>query len=61
MVELRRRLVHDGGPTGAAVGRNSRSTIIAVDHSLGIVGIDPESVVVAVRRAQGCKRFARID
>ena len=61
MVELRGRLVHHAGPTGAAVGRNGRAPIVAVDQALGIVGIDPQPVVVAMRRAQWSERFARID
>ena len=51
VVELRGRLVVLSGPALAAVGGDGCAAVVAVDHALGIGGIDPEAVVVAMRSA----------
>ena len=61
VIELRRRLVIQRGPTGAAVRRDGRPAVIAVDQALRIVGIDPEAVVVTVRRADGREGLPTVD
>src|SRR6185369_15796546 len=60
MVELRRRLIHDIGPSRAVVGRDRSAAIIAIHHASRILRIDPESVVVAMRSAKGGERLAAI-
>src|SRR5262249_12326081 len=47
-VELRRLLVVDRRPRGAAVERDVGTAVVALDHALRIFGIDPEIVVVAM-------------
>src|SRR5206468_4619534 len=51
VVELRRRLVVLSGPGDAAVVGDVGPAVVALDHALRIVGRDPETVVVPVRRA----------
>jgi len=52
VVELRRRLIILRGPILAAVDGNGCAAVIAVDDAIGIAGIDPETVVVAVGRIE---------
>ena len=49
-IELRRRLVVDRRPGLAAVAAHAGAAVVAFDHTVRIGGIDPEVVVVAVRR-----------
>ena len=60
-VELRGRLVVDAGPGLAAVERDRRAAVVAVDHVQAVVGVDPVIVVVAVRQPDPLERFAAID
>src|SRR6185312_13745813 len=50
VIELPGRLVVFGTPGFAAVQRNRRTAVIAFDQSFRIIGVDPEHMVVAVRR-----------
>src|SRR5205807_7330804 len=49
VIELGRRLVVDGGPAFAAIEGDDRAAIVPVDDPFGVLGIDPEVVVIAVR------------
>ena len=59
-VELRRRLVVDRRPGRAAVRRHARAAVVALDHALRILRIDPQVMVVAVRHADGRERLAAV-
>ena len=48
MVELGGRLVVLGRPGLAAVQRHARAAVVGVDQPLGLVGVDPQGVVVAM-------------
>ncbi len=61
MIELRRRLIPLRGPILAAIDGNSGAAVVAVDHAVGTVGINPQSVVVAVRGVQAFEGFAAVD
>src|SRR5262245_20153119 len=50
-IELRRRLIHVRRPRGAAVDRNLGAAVVGNDHSLRLGRIDPQVMMVAVRRA----------
>ena len=52
VVELGGRLVVLGGPGLAAIDAHRRPPIITVNHALGINGVDPEGVMVAMRSGQ---------
>ena len=60
MIELRGRLVVLRRPGGPAVVADGRAAVVAVDHAGGLVRVDPERVVIAVRRAQRRKRAAAV-
>ena len=49
-IELSRGLVVDGRPGDPAVVGDIGSTVIPLDHSLIIAGINPQIVIVPVRR-----------
>src|SRR5439155_24357167 len=52
MIELRRRLVVPGAPSGAAIHADGRALVAAEDHALRIFRIDPKRmVIIAPRRA----------
>ena len=53
MVELARELIVDGRPGGATVEGDTSAAIIALDHALWIVRVDPQIVVIAM----GCGDF----
>ena len=48
------------GPARAAVNRDVRAPVVAIDHSLRIVRINPEIVIVAVLRAKSPVSLAAI-
>src|SRR5215471_15435582 len=48
-IELSRRLIVLRGPGPTAVERDRRAAVVAEDHSVRIVRVDPEIVVVAMR------------
>ena len=52
LIDLRGGLVHLSGPGDAAVGGDVRPAVIRLDHEVRVVGVDPEIVIVAVRRVQ---------
>ena len=60
-VKLRRGLVHDAGPGLAAVKGHGCATVVAVDHVLVIVRVDPVIVVIAVWRGHFFPGLAAID
>ena len=63
MIELRRRLVVPGAPSGAAIHADGRALVAAEDHALRIFRIDPKRmVIIAPRRAfDGYKSPAAIN
>src|SRR3974390_3036248 len=52
VIELRGRLVVLLRPGLAAVHRDGHAAVVAVHDAVGVGGIDPEAVVVSVRRGQ---------
>ncbi len=60
VVELRGRLVEDGGPVAPAVEGDAGAAVVALDHPVGVLGVDPEGVVVAVRRRDGREGLAAV-
>src|SRR5258708_38979099 len=58
MVELPCGLVVLRGPILAAVDGNGCAAVIAVDDAIGIVGIDPETMMVAVGRIEAFECLA---
>src|SRR5882672_7502530 len=60
VVELRGWLIPLRGPILTAVDRNGRAAVIAVDDAIGIVGIDPQAVVVAVGRIEAFECLAAV-
>ena len=52
-IELRRRLVLISRPCGTAVVRHLSAAIVSDQHAFGILRINPQVVVVAVRRSNG--------
>ncbi len=60
VIELRGGLVVLRGPVLAAVDTDGGAAVVAIDHAIGVVGIDPESVMIAVRRVDAFERFAAI-
>ncbi len=60
MVELRRRLVVLRRPALAAIDRDRRAAIVRVDHAIRILRIDPEAVMIAMRRGQKVERLATV-
>ena len=59
-IELHGRLVVVRRPAVATVGRNLRTTIVGDDHALVVVRIDPQVVVIAVRRIVQTERHTAI-
>src|SRR5581483_11586921 len=59
-VELRRRLVGLRRPGAAAVEGDVGAAVVALDHRAGIIGRDPQVVVVTVRRAHRCEGLAAV-
>ena len=59
VIELRGGLIILLRPFFAAVDGDGDAAIIAIDHAVGIGGIDPQAVVIAVRRGQQVKSFCR--
>ena len=60
VVELRGWLVVLLGPRLASVHRNRNPAIVAVDQALRVGGIDPQAVMIAVRRRQQLEGLAAI-
>ncbi len=63
MIELRGRLIRLGGPALAAIVRNRGAAVIGVDHPVRMRGIDPQSVIIAVRcanEAEGVPAVGRL-
>ena len=59
-VELRRRLVEDARPGAAAIGRHVRAAVVRLNRVGGVVGIEPDAVVVAVWCRHGAERRAAV-
>jgi hypothetical protein len=60
VVELRGR-ESLGSPRFAAIHRHIRAAIVALDHALGIGGVDPKVVIVAVWNANRLKCLAAVN
>ena len=60
MIKLRGRLIILRGPILAAVDGNRRAAVVAVDQAIGIVGIDPQAMVVAVGSVEAFEGLAAI-
>ena len=60
MVHLRRRLVEKTRPREAAVEAHRGAAVAPVDHPPGIRGIDPQVVVIRVRREHALEGFAAV-
>ena len=60
MIELRGGLVVLGCPGLAAIGGNGGAAVIAIDHALRIIRINPQAVVIAMRRGQQIKGASAI-
>src|SRR5437016_2867938 len=60
VIELRGWLVVDGAPALASVDGNCRAAVVAIDEALGIGGINPQGVIIAVGRANGSEGLATI-
>ena len=59
-VDLGRRLVQDARPRASAVRRDVRAAVVALDRVERVIGIEPDAVVVAVRRRDGRERLAAV-
>ena len=59
-VELRRRLVHIRAPVVAAIKAHLCAAVVGNDHTVAIGGVDPEIVVIAMRRVDVAERFTAI-
>src|SRR5262249_3592381 len=60
MVNLRRRLVRLRRPARAAIGAYVGAAVVRFDHAVGILGIDPQTVVIAMRHADRFESFAPV-
>ncbi len=60
-VDLGRRLVVLARPGAAAVQADPGAAVVAQDHALGLVGVDPQVVVVAEARADDGEGAAAVD
>src|SRR4051812_19873018 len=60
VIELRRRLVVLCSPGLSAIDADRGAAIVAVDQAIGVSGIDPESVMIAMRRGQKFEALAAI-
>src|SRR6185436_8978640 len=59
-VDLRGRLAVLRRPGAAAVDRDVHAAVVRLDHAQGIAGVDPQVVIVAVRRADGGEGAAAV-
>src|SRR6266581_3938610 len=60
MIELRGGLIPLRGPILAAIDGNGCAAVIAVDKAIGIVRINPQAVVIAVRGIEAFEGFAAV-
>src|SRR5439155_20566726 len=61
VIKLRGALIVLRGPILAAVDGNRRAAIIAVDEPIGILRINPERMMVAVRGVEAFKSFSSVN
>jgi len=61
VVELRGGLIVLRRPILACVDGNRGATVVGIDHASGIVGIDPQPVMIAVWGRNAVEGFAAID
>ena len=61
VIELCRELVVDGRPGVAAVVRDTGAAVVALDHALRVARVDPQVMIVAMRRGHLRKCFAAVD
>jgi hypothetical protein len=59
-MESRRWLIVLGRPVLAAVERHCNSAVVGSDHSLSILRIDPQPVIVAVRKFELVKQMSAV-
>ncbi len=59
-VVLGMRLVEDGGPAPPAVQRDVGPAVVDLQHDLRVVRVDPDAVIVAVRRAEAGEGLAAV-
>ena len=60
MIELRGRLIGFRRPALPGIVRNAGSAVICHDHPLRMRGINPQSMIVAMRRAHGLETLSAI-
>src|SRR5438876_6753483 len=60
VVELRRRLIVLRGPGLSAIHADGGTAVIAIDEPIGIGGIDPEAVMIAMWSGKQIERLAAI-
>src|SRR4029077_1445208 len=51
VIHLRRGLVVPGTPGGAAIHRNDGTLVADVQNDIGIVGIDPDALIIVPSRS----------
>ncbi len=61
VIKLSCRLIVDGGPCGTAIKRHAGPTVVAFDHTLGVLRVNPQVVIVTVRGAELGKGATAID
>ena len=61
VIELRGGLIVLRRPVFATVHGNGGAAVVAIDHAIRVVGIDPKSVMIAMGRVEAFEGFARID
>ena len=61
VVELGGELVVDAGPGVPAVEADAGAAVVPLDHPQGVVGVDPEVVVVAVGRGDPAEVAPAVD
>ena len=60
VVELGRGLVVEGGPRGTAVEGDAGAAVVALDHAPRVARVDPQVMVIAVRRGHRRKGAAAV-
>ena len=61
VVKLRRRLVTLRRPAFPSVQSHRRSSIVGLDHAVGVERVDPQSMIVAMRHVDAAERSSPVD
>ena len=61
MIKLRGGLVEDARPRMTTIVGDARAAVVALDQAIRVVWVDPQAVVVAVRRGNRLKALAAVD